>query len=113
MATQRQATKKGKGAGFTPAPAYDIEQPNPLALDECQRLLGEVHAEMTDHGRESPTVALLLLLHYLAFEEDDQKRFAVWHRARAMFALDMTEPYYALEKQLGAELAELRKGANG
>lgn len=105
----KSAPKKGAGGAKPPA-AFDLEQPNHITRDEAAHLLGIVHAEVTDHGHEQPVIALMLLLHYLAFEEDGQERFSVWYDARAMFALDMTEPYAALEKQLGVELTKLREG---
>jgi hypothetical protein len=100
---------KGKDAKATPA-GYDLEQKNALTRDESRRLLGHIHAALTDGGSTTLPAAFLLLLNSIVFEGDGRERFAVWVDARSMFALDIEGPYYALETSLGSALAEMRKG---
>ena len=105
-------TKKKSQAGRTGqvSAAYDLEQRNPLTREESRHLLGIIHGVLSDTGDASLSTALLLLVNALAFEEDAGERFALWCDARSMFALELAGPYDALERSLGAALADLRKG---
>jgi hypothetical protein len=111
MTTKKRARAGAKGkAADAPRAAYDLEQKNPLTREEAKRLLETIHAALSDTGSAELSAAFLLLVNALAFEEDKLERFTLWHDARSMFALELAEPYYALEGALGAALADLRKG---
>jgi hypothetical protein len=99
-----------RGGGVEVEPAYDIEQKNPLTREEAKRLLETIHGALSDTGDAALSAAFLLLVNALAFEEDRRARLMLWGDARSMFALELAEPYYALERALGAALADLRKG---